>query len=93
MRAAASEADGNRTRNHRIDSPRVTQVHEPSNSFDAKRLANSTLPREFPSAAESAAVSPDNRLIDPDLEVVIAAWPTLPEAVKADILAMAKANS
>ena len=85
-----SEADGTRTRNHRIDSPGVTQVHEPSNSFDAKRLANFTLPREFP----SAAVSPDNRLICPDLEVVIAAWPTLPETVKAAILAMARvANS
>ncbi len=45
------------------------------------------------SAAESAAVSPDNRLIAPDLEVVIAAWPTLSEAVKADILAMAKTGT
>ena len=90
MRGAASEADGTRTRNHRIDSPGVTQVHEPSNSFAAKRLANSTLSREFP----SAAVSPDNRLICPELEVVIAAWPTLPETIKAEILAMARvANS
>jgi len=87
-------AGGTRTRNHRIDSPGVTRVHEPSNSFAAKRLANSTLSREFPSAAEIAAVSPDNRLICPDLEVVIAAWPTLPETVKAEILAMARvANS
>ena len=37
-------------------------------------------------AAESGAVGAD-------LDALIAAWPTLPEAVKADILAMARANS
>ena len=47
----------------------------------------------FQRAAESAAVSPDNRLICPDLEVVIAAWPTLPEAVKAGILAMVETTA
>jgi hypothetical protein len=35
----------------------------------------------------------DTRQNDPDLHAVVDAWPTLPEALKAGILAMAKAAS
>jgi len=42
--------------------------------------------------AESGAVSPISGPIDPDLQRVIDAWPNLPEAVKAGILAMVKAS-
>jgi hypothetical protein len=44
------------------------------------------------SGAESGAVSPISGPIDPDLQRVIDAWPNLPEAVKAGIVAMVKAS-
>ena len=43
------------------------------------------------SGAECGADDAESGAADADLEPLIAAWPTLPEAVKADILAMAKA--
>jgi hypothetical protein len=38
--------------------------------------------------AESGAIPPDFEQMDPDLQTVIDAWPTLPSALKAGILAM-----
>lgn len=40
------------------------------------------------SLADSCAFSPDFGQIDPDLAVVISAWPTLADAVRAGILTM-----
>ena len=45
------------------------------------------------SAAPGAALCPDLGPIDADLATVTEAWPTLPEAVRADILAMVQAAS
>ena len=42
--------------------------------------------------AKCGADDAESGAADADLEVLIAAWPTLSEAVKADILAMARAN-
>ncbi|MCH7685408.1 MAG: hypothetical protein IH899_01785 [Planctomycetes bacterium] len=41
--------------------------------------------------AESGAVGAQSALMDPDLRAVIEAWPELPDAVKAGILAMVRA--
>jgi hypothetical protein len=35
----------------------------------------------------------DNRPTDPDLAAIVEAWPGLPEAIKAGILAMVKATA
>ena len=43
------------------------------------------------SAAKSGAVGVDSPAVDAELRAVIDAWPALPEAVKADILATIKA--
>ena len=43
-------------------------------------------------AAESGAELPNSAPITPDLADVLTAWPTLPESVKAGILAMIKAT-
>ena len=51
---------------------------EPTGEFSGATTLSAT------GAAESGAVGAD-------LESLIAAWPTLPEAVKANIVAMAKA--
>ena len=42
-------------------------------------------------AAPGAAVSAETVPLDPDLQLVIDAWPTLPEATKIGILAMVRA--
>ena len=38
--------------------------------------------------AESGALACDSGAFDPDLAVVVKAWPDLPESVRRDILAM-----
>lgn len=38
--------------------------------------------------AESEAVLPESSSIDPDLALVVAAWPSLPSAIRAQIVAM-----
>jgi hypothetical protein len=43
--------------------------------------------------ANSGALSPDFVEIDPDLQRIVNAWPTLPEAMRAGILAMIAASS
>jgi hypothetical protein len=48
---------------------------------------NSTNPA--PGGARSGALA--TKAIDPALAALIDAWPTLPEAIRADILAMVKA--
>ena len=42
-------------------------------------------------AALGAALDPNSGRFDPGLAFVIAAWPTLPETVRADIVAMVRA--
>jgi hypothetical protein len=41
--------------------------------------------------AKSGALPPESRSIDPALATIIDAWPTLPEALRAGILAMIRA--
>ncbi len=45
-----------------------------------------------PSAARGAAASAENAVFDQDLETVIERWQSLPEAVRAGILAMVQAT-
>jgi hypothetical protein len=45
------------------------------------------------SGAESGALGTGNGPIDAELAAVIEAWPSLPDAIKAGILAMVKAAS
>jgi hypothetical protein len=44
-----------------------------------------------PGGAKSGALAPENPAIDPALAALIDAWPTLPEAIRAGILAMVRA--
>jgi hypothetical protein len=50
---------------------------------------NSTIAEQ--SGADSGALSAENRPLHPDLAAVGEAWPGLPAAIKAGILAMARA--
>ena len=69
---------------------------EPANDGFANRLPSH--PTEAPvrtsDKAENVLPSclPDSTHNDPDLAAVVKAWPDLPEAVKAGILAMVKAS-
>ena len=44
------------------------------------------------SGAESGALGAQNAPFDPDLATVVEAWPGLPAAIKADILAMVQVS-
>jgi len=50
---------------------------------------NSTNPAAC--GADSGAPTPSNTIIDPALAALIDAWPTLPDAIRAGILAMVRA--
>jgi hypothetical protein len=52
-------------------------------------LDKSTNP--VPGGAQSGALTPTKSNIDTDLAAVIRAWPSLPEAIRAGILAMVRA--
>lgn len=43
--------------------------------------------------AKSGATTPHTPTIAPDLATIIAAWPTVPEAIRAGILAMIRTAS
>jgi hypothetical protein len=53
--------------------------------------ANDLQQSAIPTGAESGAVGAQNGPIDPQLAAVVAAWPTLPEAVRRRVMAMVNA--
>jgi len=61
------------------DSPQATHVQEVTDSTDAR------LPASLPKPAQ------DGEVYDHDLAAIVAAWPTLPEPIRAGILAMVRA--
>ena len=74
-----NEGDGARTRNLRIDSPVLYFTTADSvTSYDEQSACTSS----------NTSNSTQNLPPDADLQAVIDAWPTLPAAVKAGILAM-----
>ncbi len=56
-----------------------------------KRTDNELRDAEDPRGAESGAVDTEKVPIDPDLARLINAWPNLPEAIRAGIVAMVRA--
>ncbi len=60
-----------------------------ANSSDGQDLGETSNPR----AAESDASDCKNAATDRDLRAVVDAWPVLPDAVKAGILAMVRAST
>ncbi len=84
LRAVLSEADGTRTRNHRIDSQRG-ECPNPRQHADLRAI----LPSPAAPGAAPGAESPP----PPDLAAVIAAWPALAPAVRAGIAAMVQASA
>jgi hypothetical protein len=77
-----SEADGTRTRNHRIDS----QPDDSPNPRDGRGLREAAETIAAPIAAPGSDATHD-----PDLAALVAAWPDLPEPVRAGINAMVRA--
>ena len=78
-----SEDDGTRTRNHRIDSPVTTCPNEQSSTEVAAHPS-------FP-LAHSLAYKVQNNSGLADLQLIVDAWPTLPEVLRAGMLAMVAA--
>ena len=69
-------------------------VREGLETVDLTRWVDNNFGRcGFSGAAESGAVGADSPPITADLAEVIEAWPTLPEAARAAILAMVRAAS
>ena len=76
-----SEDDGTRTRNHRIDSPLTSHSNPKPHKDNTKSDA----------AGRSAGRSDEQGeggITDADLTALVAAWPTLPEPIKAAIRAL-----
>ena len=68
---------------------RCTSVPPRGLEPSANLLGNPTNPA--PGGAESGALAPKTPAIDPALAALIDAWPTLPDAIRAGILAMVRA--
>ncbi|GMV27138.1 MAG: hypothetical protein AMXMBFR58_31690 [Phycisphaerae bacterium] len=81
---SVNEADGTRTRNHRIDSRRG-ECPNPRQNGDLRDIS----PAPAAPGAAPTAESP----LPPDLAAVVAAWPALPPAVRAGIAAMVQAST
>ena len=81
---SSSEADGTRTRNHRIDS-------QPGECPNPRQNAGL---RDIPQTPAAPAAAPGAETpLPPDLAAVVAAWPALPPAVRAGIVAMVQASA
>ena len=61
-------------------------IESPANSLENNALSAQ-------GGAESGANGPKNDRIDPDLALVIQGWDSLPDAVRAGIVAMVRAAS
>ena len=74
--------------------PRRTRTYNPLIKSQQAGSPNSPLPKDLQPAPGVAHYLPtDTRKTDPDLVAVMAAWPDLPEAIKAGIVAMVKVAS
>jgi hypothetical protein len=56
-------------------------------------LSLSKTPVSEAPSAESGAANGENTPLDPDLAKIVAAWPKLPDHVKAAVLALARSTS
>ncbi len=75
--------------------PRRTRTYNPLIKSQQAGYPKGLLPKDLREPAPGVAhyLPTDTRKTDPDLVAVIAAWPDLPEALKAGIVAMVKASS
>jgi hypothetical protein len=79
--------EGVRTRLTCLSATELRRIRAGAISGKKRQQASARVPRALPKGATS--LLPDDR----DLAVVLAAWPELPEAVRASIVAMIKAAS
>jgi hypothetical protein len=56
-----------------------------------RESANGEVPSVVPTSPEAAETQPATRTLDADLSRVLAAWPNLPQALKAAVLALVNA--
>ncbi len=83
-----SEADGTRTRNHRIDSPTVIDSSTHAKSIEGNTFQQPVERAELGSAARRA----EPQSSDPDLTAVINAWPTIYKETKRVLIRVVKAD-
>ena len=76
--------DGNRIRNQRIDNPGL----ESMKPIEFKDLRTGAAPRATHGATLTVASKGQIVQLDPDLATVIDAWPALPKAIRAGVVAL-----
>ena len=84
----ANEADGSRTRNHRIDSP-IPQDDKANQEEDLQQAATTSYTPAYTKSQKNVEISPrDGVHADRDLAQVAQAWPALPKPIRTAILAL-----
>ncbi|MBM4225847.1 MAG: hypothetical protein FJ167_13985, partial [Gammaproteobacteria bacterium] len=71
--------------------PRGTKI--PPRGFEPSANLSQNLNNSQQGGAKCGALDSESRPIDPELAELVAAWPTLPEPIRAGILAMVRAAS
>ena len=80
-----------RSAQHNFPKPEITNPKYKLRGLEVSSVSKQKIAISKTGGAESGAVDARNGLDDADLQAIVECWPDLPQAVKADIVAMVQA--